>query len=45
MLSGFVLRLGARLEVAWGVLGHANLDVTQNVYGRKVGENVACYRK
>jgi len=30
--SRHTLREGARAEDVWGILGHANIDVTQNVY-------------
>lgn len=29
-----MMREGARLEVVWDILGHTNIDVTQNVYGK-----------
>jgi site-specific recombinase XerD len=29
-----MLREGARPEVVQDILGHANIDVTQNVYGK-----------
>jgi hypothetical protein len=34
MQSPHVVREGARREVMRDVLGHANIDVTQNVYGK-----------
>jgi len=34
MHSSLMLRTGARPEVARDNIGHANIDVTQNVYGR-----------
>jgi hypothetical protein len=34
MHSSHRLREGARPEVVWDNMGHANIDVTQNVYGK-----------
>jgi site-specific recombinase XerD len=34
MHSSHMLREGARPEVVRDILGHANIDVTQNVYGK-----------
>jgi hypothetical protein len=34
MHSGRTLRQGARPELVRDILGHANIDVTQNVYGK-----------
>ena len=34
MHSSPMLRTGARLEVTRDNMGHANIDVTQNIYGR-----------
>jgi len=34
MHSSYKLREDARPEVVRGILGHANIDVTQNVYGK-----------
>jgi integrase len=33
MHSSHMLREGARPEIVRDILGHANIDVTQNVYG------------
>jgi integrase len=44
MHSGHLLREGARPEVVRDILGHANIDVTQNVYGKSVHASVI-YRK
>ena len=38
MTSTHLLREGARPEVVRDILGHANIDVTQNVYGRSCWE-------
>ena len=37
MHSSHMLREGARPEVVRCILGHANIDVTQNVYGKGAG--------
>jgi integrase len=34
MHSSHMLREGARPEIVRDILGHANIDVTQNVYGK-----------
>jgi site-specific recombinase XerD len=34
MHSSHMLREGARPETVRDILGHANIDVTQNVYGK-----------
>jgi site-specific recombinase XerD len=34
MHSSHTLREGARPQVVRDILGHANIDVTQNVYGK-----------
>jgi hypothetical protein len=34
MHSRYTLREGARPEIVWDNRGHANIDVTQNVYGK-----------
>jgi hypothetical protein len=36
-----MLREGARPEVVRDILGHANIDVTQNVHGKSAG----CFAK
>jgi integrase len=36
--SRYTLREGARAEDVRDILGHANIDVTQNVYGRNCWE-------
>lgn len=39
MHSSLMLRTGARPEVTRDNMGHANVDVTQNVYGAAGGTN------
>jgi len=34
-----MLRKGVRPEVVRDNMGHANIDVTQNVYGKRAGGN------
>jgi integrase len=38
MHSSHMLREGARPEIVRDILGHANIDVTQNVYGKSPWE-------
>jgi hypothetical protein len=42
MHSGQGLREGARPEVVRDILGHANIDVTQNVYGKSWAASHRC---
>jgi integrase len=42
MHSSRMLREGARPEVVRDILGHANIDVTQNVYGKSCSGNISC---
>jgi integrase len=37
MHSSHMLREGARPEIVRDNMGHANIDVTQNVYGKSAG--------
>jgi hypothetical protein len=37
MHSSHMLREGARPERVWDNMGHANIDVTQNVSGKRAG--------
>jgi len=37
MHSSHMLREGARPEIARDNMGHANIDVTRNVYGKSAG--------
>jgi integrase len=39
MHSSHMLREGARPEIVRDILGHANIDVTQNVYGKSWWES------
>jgi integrase len=41
MDSSHMLRAGARPEIVRDILGHANIDVTQNVYSKSWWEERA----
>jgi hypothetical protein len=45
MHSGLVLREVARPEVVRDNVGHANIDVNQNVYGKRAGGPGLRHRK